>query len=90
MAYFLEDGCRKWLVERMGPKTKRKDEQCPSCGIRRSDVEKLLAMFSELQKARKTLAHYRKAVRKCLRENAHLADGDNCTLIELKRLLKRK
>ena len=77
----------------MGPKTKRqnrKDEQCPSCGIRRSDVEALLAMFAELQKARKTLIHYRKTVRKCLRQNAHLADGDNCTLIELKRLLKHK
>ena len=28
------------------------------------------------------------AIRKTLSENAHLADGDNCTLIDLKRVVK--
>lgn len=27
------------------------------------------------------------AIRKCLKDNAHLADGDVCTLIDLKRVL---
>ncbi len=30
---------------------------------------------------------YERAIRLTLKENAHLADGDNCTLIELKRAL---
>ena len=28
------------------------------------------------------------AIRKTLDENGHLADGDNCTLIELKRVMR--
>ena len=31
---------------------------------------------------------YERAIRLTLKENAHLADGDNCTLIELKRALR--
>lgn len=27
------------------------------------------------------------AIRRCLEENAHLADGDNCTLIDLKQAI---
>jgi hypothetical protein len=30
------------------------------------------------------------AIRKTIRENRHLADGDNCTLVHLKRALKGK
>ena len=36
---------------------------------------------------RRALA-YERAIRLTLKENAHLADGDNCTLIELKRALR--
>ena len=35
------------------------------------------------------LAILRDAVAQTLRENAHLADGDNCTLIRLKRALAK-
>ena len=35
------------------------------------------------------LAALRDAVAQTLRENAHLADGDNCTLIRLKRALAK-
>ena len=31
---------------------------------------------------------YERAIRLTLKENAHLADGDDCTLIELKRALR--
>lgn len=34
--------------------------------------------------------HLRTEVKTCLRENAHLADGDQCTLIRLKRALKAR
>jgi hypothetical protein len=37
--------------------------------------------------ARRALA-YERAIRLTLKEQAHLADGDNCTLIELKRALR--
>jgi hypothetical protein len=36
---------------------------------------------------RRALA-YERAIRLTLKENAHLADGDTCTLIELKRALR--
>jgi hypothetical protein len=35
------------------------------------------------------LAELRDAVAQTLRENAHLADGENCTLIRLKRALAK-
>lgn len=35
------------------------------------------------------LAELRQAVAQTLRENAHLADGENCTLIRLKRALAK-
>ena len=35
------------------------------------------------------LAELREAVAQTLRENAHLADGENCTLIRLKRALAK-
>jgi hypothetical protein len=34
--------------------------------------------------------HYRDAILACLEENAHLADGEDCTLIGLKRALLAK
>jgi hypothetical protein len=34
--------------------------------------------------------HYRDAILTCLEENAHLADGEDCTLIGLKRALLAK
>lgn len=33
------------------------------------------------------LSHFRAAIKKTLEENSHLADGENCTLIELKRVM---
>jgi len=32
---------------------------------------------------------YVAAIRQCLTQNSHIADGDDCTLIGLKRVLKR-
>jgi len=32
---------------------------------------------------------YVAAIRQCLTQNCHIADGDDCTLIGLKRVLKR-
>ncbi len=34
--------------------------------------------------------HYRDAILTCLEKNAHLADGEDCTLIGLKRALLAK
>lgn len=41
-------------------------------------------------KCRAELKRLRAAIEKTLRDNAHLADGDDCTLIELKRALTQK
>lgn len=44
-------------------------------------VERCLDLAAEVQRLRAGVAL-------CLRENAHLADGENCTLRSLKALLK--
>jgi len=48
-------------------------------------METLERAYNEM--TRRTLA-YEAAIRSTLKEQAHLADGDNCTLIELKRALR--
>ena len=48
-------------------------------------METLERAYNEM--TRRTLA-YERAIRLTLQANAHLADGDNCTLIELKRALR--
>lgn len=58
----------------------RTDLSC--CKIRRPDGSPLSVAetWAEIQRLRE-------GIRACLAENAHLADGDDCTLIGLKRLL---
>ena len=51
---------------------KYKDIKCLYCHIEALEAE---------------LSRYRKGIIDCLDANGHLADGDNCTLIELKRLV---
>ncbi len=43
--------------------------------------------YKELEEARARIAHLETAIRSTLEANRHLADGDNCTLIELKKAL---
>lgn len=44
------------------------------------DESYMLALWDEVRRLRR-------GIRECLRENAHLADGNNCTLAGIKRLL---
>lgn len=44
----------------------------------------------ELREAQRAIDRLRAAIEQTLDENGHLADGDNCTLIVLKRALKLK
>ena len=43
--------------------------------------------YKELEEASARIAHLETAIRSTLEVNRHLADGDNCTLIELKKAL---
>jgi hypothetical protein len=43
--------------------------------------------WKELEEAKERIAHLETAIRSTLAANRHLADGDNCTLIELKKAL---
>jgi predicted nucleic acid-binding Zn-ribbon protein len=52
--------------------------------MRRLDA---LKTYKELQEAKERIKHLENAIRKTLDENRHLADGENCTLIELKKAL---
>jgi hypothetical protein len=49
-------------------------------------IAESLALCSTLERE---IAELREAVAQTLRENAHLADGENCTLIRLKRALAK-
>ncbi len=49
-------------------------------------ITESLALCTALERE---LAELREAVAQTLRENAHLADGENCTLIRLKRALAK-
>ena len=44
-------------------------------------------LSKELEKVKAERDKYRDAILSCLEENRHLADGDQCTLIGLKRAL---
>lgn len=48
------------------------------------DAVNLLREYDYLERENQTL---KTGIAKCLSENAHLADGDDCTLITLKRLV---
>lgn len=52
--------------------------------MRRLDA---LKTYKELQEAKERIKHLENSVRKTLDDNRHLADGENCTLIELKKAL---
>ena len=43
--------------------------------------------WKELEEAKSRIAHLESAIRKTIDDNRHLADGDNCTLIDLKKAL---
>ena len=43
--------------------------------------------WKELEEAKERIAHLETAIRKTIDDNRHLADGDNCTLIDLKKAL---
>lgn len=43
--------------------------------------------WKELEEAKARIAHLESAIRKTIDDNRHLADGDNCTLINLKKAL---
>ena len=43
--------------------------------------------WKELEEAKARIAHLEAALRKTIDDNRHLADGDNCTLIDLKKAL---
>ena len=43
--------------------------------------------YKELQEAEERIVHLEATIRSTIEANRHLADGDNCTLIELKKAL---
>jgi hypothetical protein len=43
--------------------------------------------WKELEEAKERIAHLETVIRSTLEANRHLSDGDNCTLIELKKAL---
>lgn len=43
--------------------------------------------WKELEEAKQRIKHLESAIRKTIDDNRHLADGDNCTLIDLKKAL---
>jgi DNA phosphorothioation-dependent restriction protein DptG len=43
--------------------------------------------WKELEDAKERIKHLESAIRKTIDNNRHLADGDNCTLIDLKKAL---
>ena len=46
-----------------------------------------LKTYKELEEAKERIKQLEAAIRKTLDDNRHLADGDNCTLIDLKKAL---
>ncbi len=53
--------------------------------------DKLIAIYhSEWQNQEGRIKELEAAINKCLDENRHLADGDVCTLIDLKNVMKRE
>jgi phage tail protein X len=43
--------------------------------------------YKELEEAKERIAHLETVIRSTLDANRHLADGDDCTLIQLKKTL---
>lgn len=52
--------------------------------------DEVCAVIRRLARARRTIRRLRAAIRMTLDENRHLADGEDCTLINLKRALGGK
>lgn len=48
-----------------------------------------LKTYKELEEAKERINHLEAAIRKTIDDNQHLADGDNCTLIDLKKALEQ-
>lgn len=75
---------------------------CPSCGVPFDKHIGIVGMCRDLKEAQAGLLsetrwadkYHRRvveletAIRKCLKVNAHLADGDDCTLIVLKKVMR--
>ena len=50
--------------------------------------DRYAALAAECDQLRAEAERLRAGIGECLRQNGHLADGDNCTLIGLKRCLR--
>lgn len=68
-------------VEACRPVFQRLDEVCQEI----TGVKIAAASWSHVMDQRN---RYREAIEKTLKANLHLADGENCTLIDLKRALR--
>ena len=53
------------------------------------DIDSFVSDFPEIESLKQRSAELVAAIDRCLRENAHLADGDDCTLITIKQALAR-
>jgi hypothetical protein len=60
---------------------------CPVCRVPWTNHIGIIGTCETVQKLRAMLRKYRRGISEVLRENAHLADGEDCTLIKLKRLM---
>jgi len=47
-------------------------------------------MYNRIKSLEAQVKQLKSAIRKTISQNRHLADGDNCTLIELKKVLKER
>ena len=62
-------------------------DACPVCRVPWTNHIGIIGTCDTVQKLRALLRKYRRGISEVLRDNAHLADGEDCTLIKLKRLL---
>jgi hypothetical protein len=67
------------------PKPRTWDEVCRDPDA--TPIEREIALLAEWNATLRELRRLESEVRLTLEENAHLADGDNCTLIRLKRAI---
>jgi len=76
--YMFDDEAPKCVCENnLVPKSARPVESGSLC----SDL------VGDITAANKEIARLRRAIQETLTDNRHLADGDNCTLIKLKRAM---
>lgn len=66
---------------------KRQIEQWRNCDPKEMAKMSESAIMYALQDARSDIMRLHGAIEKTLEDNGHLADGDDCTLIDLKRAI---